>query len=425
MMTVLEPPSVLSSPQRRCQALLMLYLPGHSITAEYIGMVNNVDVSTARQDVIEAGEEVERYHRLAIATQADGCYRIEGTTLDLRLCLLHWLRRALRLCPHFVTHHFTPALKTQLKQLKIPRTLYDETNLQALVNRCARSLQRDFECRDVQFLRLYLQYCLLQHHQGESPIFSTLQSAWTQSTLEYQMAADIVHHWQRRVMQTPNRNEQHFLALLFMLLKVPNPQFDGREQDQQLHLAIARLVDRFQHEAHCHFTNERSLHDQLYVHVAQALNRCVFEIGIDHHLPEEIHRLYPRLIRTTRTALSDFETRYTLHFSDDEAALIAVIFGAGLMQESELHEKQVVLLTGDNPALEQEIEQQLRELTLLPLTVKYLTVNVFQKEGAPKNSTLVISPYAIALPLFSPPLIHAEQPLSEHQQQHICKILET
>lgn len=425
MMTVLEPPSVLSSPQRRCQALLMLYLPGHSITAEYIGMVNNVDLSTARQDVIEAGEEVERYHRLAIATQADGCYRIEGTTLDLRLCLLHWLRRALRLCPHFVTHHFTPALKTQLRQLKIPRTLYDETNLQALVNRCARSLQRDFECRDVQFLRLYLQYCLLQHHQGESPIFSTLQSAWTQSTLEYQMAADIVHHWQRRVMQTPNRNEQHFLALLFMLLKVPNPQFDGREQDQQLHLAIARLVDRFQHEAHCHFTNERSLHDQLYVHVAQALNRCVFEIGIDHHLPEEIHRLYPRLIRTTRAALSDFETRYTLHFSDDEAALIAVIFGAGLMQESELHEKQVVLLTGDNPALEQEIEQQLRELTLLPLTVKYLTVNVFQKEGAPKNSTLVISPYAIALPLFSPPLIHAEQPLSEHQQQHICKILET
>ncbi|MFP5597419.1 stationary phase inducible protein CsiE [Kluyvera sp. 142486] len=425
MMTVLEPPSVLSSPQRRCQALLMLYLPGHSITAEYIGMVNNVDVSTARQDVIEAGEEVERYHRLAIATQADGCYRIEGTTLDLRLCLLHWLRRALRLCPHFVAHHFTPALKTQLRQLKIPRTLYDETNLQALVNRCARSLQRDFECRDGQFLRLYLQYCLLQHHQGESPIFSTLQSAWTQSTLEYQMAADIVRHWQRRVMRTPNRHEQHFLALLFMLLKVPNPQFDGREQDQQLHLAIARLVDRFQHEAHCHFTDERSLHDQLYVHVAQALNRCVFEIGIDHHLPEEIHRLYPRLIRTTRAALCDFETRYTLHFSDDEAALIAVIFGAGLMQESELHEKQVVLLTGDNPALEQEIEQQLRELTLLPLTVKYLTVNVFQKEGAPKNSTLVISPYAIALPLFSPPLIHAEQPLSEHQQQHICKILET
>lgn len=425
MMTVLEPPSVLSSPQRRCQALLMLYLPGHSITPEYIGKVNNVDVATARQDLIDAGEEIERYHRLAIATLADGSYRIEGTTLDLRLCLLHWLRRALRLCPHFVNEHFTPVLKTHLKQLKIARTLYDETNLQALVNRCARSLKREFASRDGQFLRLYLQYCLLQHHQGDSPQFSTLQNLWTRSTMEYQMAADIVRHWQRRVQRIPHHNEQSFLALLFMLLKVPDPRGDNDAQDHQRHHDIARLVNHFQQIAGCRFTDERGLCDQLYVHITQALNRCIFDIGIDHHLPEEIHHLYPRLIRTTRAALIDFETRYMLRFSDDETALIAVIFGAGLMQESELHEKQVLLLTGDNPALEQEIEQQLRELTLLPLNVKYLAVQTFQKEGAPKNSTLVISPYAIALPLFSPPLIHAEQPLSEHQQRHICKILET
>jgi len=425
MMTVPEPPSVLSSPQRRCQALLMLYLPGQAITPEFIGTVNNVDVSTVRQDIVDVGEEIERYHRLAIATQADGCYRIEGTHLDQRLCLLHWLRRALRLCPSFVSHHFTPAIKTQLKQLKIARTLYDETNLQALVNRCGRSLQREYEARDGHFLRLYLQYCLLQHHQGISPQFSTAQRAWTHASAEYHMAADIVHHWQRRVMQTPNPNEQHFLALLFMLLKVPHPHHDGRVQDQQLHLAVARLVDSFQRVAGCRITDERSLHNHLYVHLSQALNRCIFDIGIDNHLPEEIHQLYPRLIRTTREALSDFEAHYALRFSDNEAALVAVIFGAGLMHESDLHEKQVVLLTGDNPSLEQEIEQQLRELTLLPLNVKYLAAHTFQKEGAPKDSTLVISPYAIVLPLFSPPLIHAEQPLSVHQQQHICKMLET
>ena len=425
MMTVPEPPSVLSSPQRRCQALLMLYLPGHVITPEDIGKVNNVDVSTSRQDIVEAGLEIARYHRLAIATLADGSYRIEGTNLDQRLCLLHWLRRALRLCPHFVIHHFTPALKTRLKQLKIARNLYDETNLQALVNRCGRSLQRQVESRDGHFLRLYLQYCLLQHHQGESPQFSPLQNTWTRATVEFQTAAEIVRHWQRRVQRTPNHNEQQFLALLFMLLKVPDPQNDACEQDQQLQLAVTQLVDHFQRIANCRFTDEGGVINHLYIHLAQALNRCVFDIGIDNHLSEEINRLYPRLIRTTRTALLEFEARYALCFSDDEAALIAVIFGAGLMQESELHEKQVVLLTGDNPSLEQEIEQQLRELTLLPLNVKYLAVPIFQKEGAPKDSTLVISPYAIVLPLFSPPLIHAEQPLSEHQQQHICKMLET
>lgn len=425
MMSVLEPPSVLSSPQRRCQALLMLYLPGHSITPEYIGKVNNVDVSIVRQDIVDAGLEIERYHRLAIATLANGCYRIEGTNLDLRLCLLHWLRRALRLCPQFVTDYFTPGLKTQLKQLKIARNLYDETNLQALVNRCGRSLQRQFESRDGQLLRLYLQYCLLQHHLGESPQFNALQSTWTQSAAEFQTAAEIVRHWQRRVKQAPNHNEQQFLALLFMLLKIPVARDENQGQDQQLYQAVTRLVDHFQRIANCHFTDERGLSRQLYTHLSQALNRCIFGIGIDNHLPEEIHRLYPRLIRTTRAALADFEARYRLHFSKDEAALIAVIFGAGLMQESELHEKQVVLLTGDNPTLEQEIEQQLRELTLLPLNVKYLAAHTFQTEGAPKDSTLIISPYAIALPLFSPPLIHAEQPLSEHQQQHICKMLET
>jgi hypothetical protein len=57
----------------------------------------------------------------------------------------------LRLCPHFVAHHFTPALKTQLKQQGIARTLYDDTNLQALVNRCSRMLNRQFDCRDVHF----------------------------------------------------------------------------------------------------------------------------------------------------------------------------------------------------------------------------------------------------------------------------------
>lgn len=425
MMTLMEPPSVLSSPQRRCQVLLMLYLPGHTITPEYIGKINGVDAQTARQDIAETGDEIQRYHRLAITSVADGSYRIEGTTLDLRLCLLHGLRRAFRLCPHFVASHFTPALKTQLKQLGIARTLYDDTNLQALVNRCARSLQRQFECQDSQFLRLYLQYCLLQHHQGECPTFNTLQSTWTRTTTEYQVAAEIVRHWQRRIHQQPDIREQQFLALLFMMLKTPNPLYDRRAQDRQLHLAIAALIGRFRHLAGRQFSDEQALHDQLYIHLAQALNRCVFGIGIDSHLPEEIHRLYPRLMRTTREALADFESRYGLQFTQEEAALIAVIFGAGLMHKSELHEKQVVVLTGDNPTLEQEIEQQLRELTLLPLNVKYLAVHTFQKEGAPKGITLVVSPYAVSLPLFSPPLIHAEQSLTEHQRLQIGKILES
>lgn len=41
----------------------------------------------------------------------------------------------------------------------------------------------------------------------------------------------------------------------------------------------------------------------------------------------------------------------------------------------------MILLTGDDKATEDLIEQQLRELTLLPLNIRYLTLQAFQKEG--------------------------------------------
>lgn len=67
MMTVIEPPSALSSPQRRSQVLLMFYLPGQSVTTERLGRINLVDETTARQDIEETGREIQRYHRLTLS----------------------------------------------------------------------------------------------------------------------------------------------------------------------------------------------------------------------------------------------------------------------------------------------------------------------------------------------------------------------
>lgn len=425
MMTLLSPPpSVLSSPQRRCHLLLLLYIPGQTVTPEILARLNGVDDTKALQDIADTGDEIQRYHRLRLITQQDGSYRIEGTPLDRRLCLLHWLRRALRLCPHFVQQHFTPALKIQLKQQGILTALYDEKNLQALIGLCARRLQRQFDSRDVQFLTLFLQYCLHQHHAGITPEFTEQQRAWTQIRPEFVAALEIARHWKRRVLQSANENEQLFLALLFQLLRTPDPIRDNHEQDLRLRSAIFGMIARFRELAGMSFSDEQGLSDQLYIHLAQALDRCQFGIGIDNSLPEEITRLYPRLMRTTREAFNDFENHFEMRFSDEEVGLVAVIFGAWLMQENDLHEKQVLLLTGNNIELEQSIEQQLRELTLLPLNIKHLTIHSYQKEGAPKEVVLVITPYSTTLPLYSPPLIHVTLPLGEHQQQQIRKIIE-
>lgn len=425
MMTTLEIPSVLSSSQRRCQVLLMLYLPDFAVTPQSIVGINGVDDDIARQDIAETRDEIQRYHRLDIATHHDGSYRLEGTTLDQRLCLLHWLRRALRLCPHFITQQFTPALKTQLKQLGIARTLYDDTNLRALINFCSRRLQRQFECRDVQFLQLYLQYCLIQHHLGLTPQFSPVQRNWAQSRGEFLTAQEIVRHWQRRVLQNPHTDENLFLSLLFMMIRTPDPLRDTHHQDERLRQAISRMIGRFRGQTGMRFSDEQGLMDQLYIHLTQALDRSLFGIGIDNSLPEEIGRLYPRLMRTTRHVLFEVEAEFGLRFSDEEMCLVAVIFGAWLMQETDLYEKQVVLLTGEDKACEVLIEEQLRELTLMPLNIRYLTLQAFQKDGAPREAALVITPYATALPLFSPPLIHAVEALNTQQQEHIRVMLES
>ncbi|MTH45836.1 stationary phase inducible protein CsiE [Intestinirhabdus alba] len=425
MMSAPVSTSVLSAPQRRCQALLTLFQPWQAATTEAIGALNGVDEERVREDISETGLEIQRYHRLTIQPGQNGGYRIEGTALDQRLCLLHWLRRGLRLCPAFVARQFTPALKAELKQRGIARTLYDDTNLQALINLCARRLQKPFERHDVHFLRLYLQYCLLQHHAGFSPTFTPAQRQWAQSCMEYQLAQEIGRHWQRRVMQTAPPDEALFMALLFSMIRIPDPGRDDHQQARRLRPAVARLARRFREAGNVRFSDEQGLTHRLYVHLAQALNRSLFAIGIDNALPEEFSRLYPRLMRTTREALSDFEKEFAVRFSEEETGLVAVIFGAWMMQENALHEKQILLLTGRDSVLEAQIERQLRELTLLPLNIRHMPVQAFRTSGSPRGVALIVTPWTTPLPLFSPPLIHADRTLTAHQQQQIRRMLES
>ncbi|YCH29655.1 stationary phase inducible protein CsiE [Erwinia sp. D4-22] len=411
-----------SSSQRRCHLLLMLYLPEPLLTLDSLCQLNQVDPSLARQDIAEVEEEIQRYHRLGILQQQDGTFLLQGDELDQRLCLLHWLRRALRVSPVFIEGNFVPALRQHLQARQIEKLLYNERNLQALIEHCASRLQRNFSPRDRLFIQLFMQYSLCHTRQA---IFSARQRLWLENKAERLAAQDIIQHWQRRCRFAPDASEIDFYTLLFSMIHAPSAARLAHQGELQLMEQTRLLMTRFQRLSGMRFSNEQGLCSQLYTHLAQALDRCHFAVGIDNSLSEEVIRLYPRLLRTTQAAVETFEDHYGIRFSAEEMGLIAVIFGAWLMQESVLQEKQVLLLTGTDAALEKELEHQLRELTLLPLNIKYLSVCDFQHHGAPKGVTLVISPYAAPLPLYSPPLIHAELPLSAHQKQRIRLLLES
>lgn len=413
--------SVLSSPQRRCHLLLMLCLPESFVTVESVCQLNGVDHAVTRQDIAEVAEEIQRYHHLAIEQDERGALRLRGTHLDQRLCLLHHLRRALRLSPAFIHNTFSAAIKQQLQTLPVDKALYDEHNLVALTQYCSLHLGREFSARDSQFLQIWLRYALAWHCQ---PDFTAQQLLWLEGRPEFSLAQAIARCWHKRGYQA-GINEVALLALLFSQLHIPQVQHILSAHERQLLQSVELLIQRFQALSGMVFSNDAGLSAQLYTHLAQALERTLFSIGIDHNLVEDIAQQYPRLLRTTREAIAALEQQYRVQFTDEEMGLIAIIFGAWLMQESALQEKQVLLLIGRDSELEQQVERQLRELTLLPLTIKYQDVADFQRHSAPKGIALVITPYATPLPLYSPPLIHAELPLGEHQQRSIRLLLES
>lgn len=413
--------SVLSSPQRQCHLLLMLCLPDSPVTLESVCQLNGVEHAVTRQDIAEVAEEIQRYHHLAIKQDGKGTLRIVGTQLNQRLCLLHSLRRALRLTPAFVQHDFSSAIRHQLQTRPVDKALYDEQNLTALIQYCALHLGREFSTRDTHLLQVWLRYSLAWPCQPEF----TPQQQWSlRAKSEYALARNIVRCWRKRGYPAAD-SETDLLALLFSQLHIPQAQHIHGEHERQLFQSVALLVQRFQALSGMVFSNDEGLSSQLYTHLAQALERTLFSIGIDHSLVEDIARQYPRLLRTTREAIAALEQQYSIQFTDEEMGLVAIIFGAWLMQESALQEKQVLLLIGHDRELERQVERQLRELTLLPLNIKYQDVADFQRHSAPKGIALVITPYATPLPLYSPPLIHAELPLGEHQQRSIRTLLES
>lgn len=119
-------------------------------------------------------------------------------------------------------------------------------------------------------------------------------------------------------------------------------------EDARLINAIHQLVMNFQQISAMTLSRNETLITQLFAHLAPAIERCYFNIGIDNSLLEEVIRKYPLLLRTTQQALVPFEQEYQIQFSVDEVGLIAISFGACLMQDNDLQEKQILLLTRNN-----------------------------------------------------------------------------
>ena len=410
----------LSSQQRRCHMLLMLFMPASTVHLGTISQFNGVEQPTTRQDIAEVANEIQRFYHLQLSANADDNCLIQGSRLDKRLCLIHWLRRGIRYCPEFVEHYFAPRLYDALSW---DNQLISEA-LPQIITQCEPFLNRQLNEKDRQFLQLYLAYCTWENRQHAAPELSLTQQQWLTRKPALAAADSLFDSFNPLLGNPLDKIERDILILMLTMIKAHSYHSTQSAEDARLISAINQLVMRFQQLSGMTLSSNEMQMSQLFAHLAPAIERCYFNIGIDNSSLEEVNRQYPRLLRTTQQALVVFEQEYQIQFSADEVALIAISFGAWLMQENALQEKQILLLTGNNSELEQQVEQQIRELTLLPLHIKYLPHDVYLQSGAPAATAVVLTPYAVRQPESTPPLIQVLLPITKLQNAQLRRLLD-
>lgn len=149
--------------------------------------------------------EIQRFHHLEIAVGPDRGYQLRGSALDQRLCLIHWLRRALRCSPQFVEGDFAPRLRHALAADAAPASALAEA-----IDACEPLLNRRFDARDRQFLQHYLLYCAWQNRLRQHPRFDAVQRDWLRQKPEQQAAAWLHQACNRLFNQPPQADERDF-----------------------------------------------------------------------------------------------------------------------------------------------------------------------------------------------------------------------
>jgi hypothetical protein len=89
-----------------------------------------------------------------------------------------------------------------------------------------------------------------------------------------------------------------------------------------------------------------------------------------------------------------------------------------------LQEKQILLLTDADAELEQAVEQQIREATLIPLNIKYQTLDDFHQQGAPSGVAMIVTPYPTQTIDADPLIIFTQLPLTKEERKRIRSLLE-
>lgn len=326
----------LSAQQRHCNLVLLLFTPTTPLHLTTIGRINRVLPAQAEQDIHSIGQEIMRFHALRVVYHPKQGYRLQGSAYDQRLCMLHWLRRAQRLLPNSIETIFIPRIN---EKSPAPPSAHFLQQIDDILEQAESTLHRTFGEQPRELIQYFLRYCRYQRQTLSLPSFPQHLKYWLHEKEEYRIAERLCQATHGSLPMGIHELESEFTTLFLTLIKtyryLPEMHSEDRHLMDETELAIQQIEKLTQ----ITFNHREQFCTQLFAHMGPAIERCLFGIKIGNPLLEEIETRYPGLMSMTQKAVQRIEQNYQIHFPPEELCLIAVSFGAWLMQEGVLAER--------------------------------------------------------------------------------------
>lgn len=414
----------LSAEERRDHLLLHLACSTTPLFTQHLSEINHVSRNTTLEDLHLLKIRLAENHALTLVVTKKQGYRIEGSRLALRLGIQQLLQRSLKYSDAQAENRIVHVLRGYFSERGIVVNDLQQI-IERELQRTEHHLARAFTDKDKRLLHYMLTFSFLDALRGNHIDFSRQQARFLRDRPECEAAALLNSHLSTALSIPVFTDNTLFFSLLLSTSKQLNSCPTGSADDSRLVGAIQTMITQFQALSGVYLSDVSRLVSRLFAHLGPAILRCLFSIQNENVLRDEVSQRYPLIFRLCRQIIVNLEQEYRIIINDDELSYIAVSFAAWLDRRPETGEQQVLLLTEGGLSSTAILENQLRNLTVVPLDIIPCSVSQLHQQGVPAQTRLIVStiPSQSELP-DSIPFIQVQHMLTGADRQQLRLILE-
>ncbi|TNV12488.1 PRD domain-containing protein [Buttiauxella sp. B2] len=402
---------------------LLLHLACHNQPASrHLSELNRVSRNTTLNDICLLKTHLQQ-HRLTLVINKKQGYRIDGSNLARRLAVQQMLQHTLKFSDYQAETRIAQILLCQLNDMGI-----QEHRVKHVIDKqlqlTEQQLNRVFTDKDRRSLQYMILFSLVDTLRGRVPEFTSIQSRFLREQSECEVAAGLNAVLAQQLPLPELSGNTLFFSLLLSASKKVKSHQENISKDNRLMVVVKKLIEQFQALSGVYLQDVHQLESRLISHLGPAIHRCLFGIHSENVLKEEILQRYPMIFRLCRQIIISLEREYHVAFCDDELSYVVISFAAWLDRRPETGEQHLLLVTEGGLSSTAILENQLRNLTVLPLNIEQVSASQLQLQGIGPHIRLVVSTIGLSCQLLAHTrFIQTQHLLTEGEKQQIRLML--